>query len=249
MATIHLALDRIDASFTLTAGYGVIVGMALSLQGLRAQGFTSSPYTGNRLSTIETSDAGWSDDCEPGWYRIPTGVQIIRPATAAQLALTGMKDIAGTLHEQLLQWDLDVAYYGPGHPDWQRSFAHDALSSKHGHAYLTLHDTSISVADRTTYCETALAGASDGQGGRVNSALSYYAGFTVPANFRDVYPERAGSDNPPTGTTRFYSWVDPDDPSTALALGPGMTLNMVEGTIPSGTIIGRGANWHDSLTA
>ena len=253
MATIHFALDAVNADFTLAADYGHIVGMALSLNGLREQGFHSSTYVGNRLSTIDTTTAGWSDDCEPGWYRTPTGVQIIRPATASQTALAGMVNAAGTLHEQLLQWDLDVAFYGPGHPDWQRAFAHDALSSCHGHVYLTLHDTSNSVADRTTYCETLLAGASDGQSGRVASALQYYQGFgqpgfNVPASFSGMYPERAqaASEDPPTGTTIFYAWAGIGAPSTALTLG---NLNSVQGTIPPGTVIGRGATWHDSITA
>ena len=246
MATFHLALDAIDSDFTLAARYGRIVGLALSLQGLRDQGFAAGTYTGNRLSTIEHTAAGWNSDCERGWYRTPNGVQAMRPMTTAQAAVQGLIAATITLHQQLITWDADVAYYAPGHPDWQRVFAHDALASCHGHVYLTATDTSRSAADRTTYCETLLAGASDGQGGRIASALQYYAGFTVPSVFRTGYPERAGSDSPPTGTTRFYAWADPDTPGTALTLG---ALHTQEGTIPAGTILGPGASWHNSITA
>ena len=246
MATFHFALDAAGPGFTYTAGYGRIVGQDLSLAGLRAQGFAAATYRGNRLSTIEHDDAGFNSSCEPGWYRTPDGVQLAAPATAAQAEIDGMIAAGIATHSQLLVWDGDVTNHGPGHPDWQRVFAHDALASQHGHLYLTLNDTSISVADRTTYCQTVLAGASDGQGGRIDSAVSYYSGFTVPRVYRDLYAERAGSDSPPSGTTRFYSWVDPSDPSTALTLG---ALNMVEGAIPPGTILGPGATWHGSLSA
>ena len=246
MTTIHMALDAIDSDFTLAANYGRIVGMALSVRALRDQGFASGTYRGNRLSTIEHDAAGYDSGCEPGWYRTPTGVQLARPATTAQAALDAMIDAGGRLHQQLLEWDVDVTFHGPGHPDWQRTFAHDALATCHGHTYLVLTDTSISVADRTTYCETLLAGASDGQSGRIASALQYYAGFTVPRVFRNLYPERAGGENPPSGTTRFYAWCDPATPGTALTLG---TLHMIEGTIPAGTVLGHGATWHSSITA
>ena len=246
MATLHFALDAIDSDFTLANGWGYIAGMALSLQGLRNQGFGAGTYTGNRLSTIEHTDAGYNPDCEPGWYRTPNGVQVARPMNTAAVALQRMIDTLETLHNQLLLWDQDVTLHAPGHPDWQRVFAHDALATCHGHNYLVLTDTSISVADRTTYCNTLIAGASDGQGGRIASAEQYYAGFTVPRVFRDGYPERAGSDNPPTGTTRFYAWCDPDTPGTALTLG---ALHMVEGTIPPGTVLGPGATWMRSITA
>ena len=251
MTAIHFALDAIDSDFTLAARYGLIVGMALSVQGLRDQGFRGGIYTGNRLSTIEHDAAGYNGNCEPGWYRTPTGVQIARPMTTNAAALQGMIDAYEKLRNQTLEWDADVAFHGPGHPDWQRVFAHDTLASSLGHNYLVMNDTSISIADRTTYCQTLLAGASDGQGGRVDSALSYYAGFTttgfnIPRDFRDLYVERAGSAVPPTGTTRFYAWCDPASPSTALTLG---ALHMIEGTIPTGTVLGNGSTWFRSLTS
>ena len=251
MATIHFALDAVDSDHTLANGWGYIAGMALSVQGLRDQGFGAGTYTGNRLSTIEHDAAGYNSNCERGWYRTPTGVQIARPLTASAAALEGMIVALERLHQQLLSWAADIILHAPGHPDWQREFASDALSACHGHNYLVMTDTSRSVADRTTYCETLLAGASDGQSGRIASAQQYYVGFTqpgfnTPRPFRDLYPERAGSDNPPTGTTRFYAWSDPDDPGTALTLG---ALHMIEGTIPQGTILGPGATWHRSLTA
>ena len=246
MATFYLALDPAGTGFTYASGYGRIVGMALSQAALRAQGFTANPYRGNRLSTIEHDDSGFDAGCEPGWYRTPNGVQIAPPATTAQAALNGMIAAGGAIHSQLLTWDSDVTFHGPGHPDWQRTFAHDALATCHGFLYLVLNDTSISVADRTTTCETLLAGASDGQGGRIASALQYYAGFTVPRVFRELYPERAGSNNPPDGTTIFYGWTDPSDPGTPLTLG---SLHSIEGTIPAGTVLGHGATWHQGLTA
>ena len=251
MTTIHFALDAIDSDFTLAANYGRIVGMALSVAALRAQGFDAGTYTGNRLSTIEHDASGYSSDCQPGWYRTPTGVQSARPMTTSGAALGAMISTFLALRSQTLTWDADVAFHGPGHPDWQRVFAHDTLASCLGHNYLVLNDTSISVADRTTYCRTLLGGASNGQGGRVASALQYYAGFTttgfnIPQNFRDLYPERAGSDVPPVGTTRFYAWCDPATPGTALTLG---ALHMIEGTIPAGTVLGHGATWESSITA
>ena len=251
MATFHLALDAIDSDFTLATGYGYIVGMALSEQGLRDQGFGSGTYTGNRLSTIEHDASGFDANCERGWYRTPNGVQAARPMTAAALAIEEMIIALENLHRQLLEWDDDVTFHGPGHPDWQRSFAHDALASCHGHNYLVMTNTSHSVADRTTYCETLLAGASNGQGGRIASALQYYSGFTnpgfnTPRPFSDLYAERAGTDNPPTGTSIFYAWCDPATPGTALTLG---ALHSVQGTIPAGTVLGHGATWHRALTA
>ena len=246
MTTIHLALDAIDSDFTLGATYGRIVGMAMSVAGLRAQGFSQNPYAGNRLSTIEHDAAGFNSNCEPGWYRTPNGVQIARPLTAAGAEIVRMSDMADMLHNQLITWDADVAFYGPGKPDWQRQFAHDTLASCHGHNYLVLTDTNISVASRITYCETLLAGASDGQGGRIATAIQYYLGFTVPRVFRTAYPERGGTNNPPSGTTIYYAWSDPATPGTALDLDH---LHAIERAIPAGTVLGQGATWHLGLTA
>ena len=235
MATFHLALDAIDSDFTLAATYGEIVGIALSLQGLRDQGFAAGTYTGNRLSTIEHTDSGWNADCEPGWYRTPNGVQIARPLTAADRALETLRNETTLLHRQLLAWDEDVTIHGPGHPDWQRAFAHDALASAHGHVYLTVNDTGISVADRTTYVQTMILGASDGGGGLINSAQSFYSAFTTYGLFRTSYTDAS-----------HWGWVDPATPGTALALN---ALNEKSGTIPPGTILGHGAEWIESIAS
>ena len=113
MTTIHMALDAIDTDFTLAARYGRIVGMALSLEGLRAAGFSAGTYTGNRLSTIEHDASGFNSDCQPGWYRTPTGVQIARPMTASAAAVETMITTYNRLRNQLLTWDNDVAFFGP----------------------------------------------------------------------------------------------------------------------------------------
>ena len=235
MATINMALDAIGTDFTLANGYGHIVGMALTVQGLRDQGFASGTYRGNRLSTIDTSSAGWDSGCQPGWYKTTNGVQLARPMTNAAQALETMRNKGRAAHAQLLRWDHDVTFHGPGHADWQRAFAHDALASAHGHVYLTLHDTSISVADRSTYLDTLILGASDGSGGLINSAESFYAVFTTYGLYRSSYAD-----------TSYWAWVDPATPGTALTLN---ALNGNSGTIPSGTVLGYGATWINDITA
>ena len=250
MATVHLALDSLqDGNFPLASGHGLIVGMAFSLTGLRAQGFAAATYNGNKVVTIETTDAGWDHDCEPGWYFTNNTVRILRPMTTTQIAVADMMASVEKLHEQLVQWDDDIAYYGPGHPDWQRAFAHDALASCHGHVWATITKTSNTIADRKAYAETLLGGASDGQGGRIVSALGYYEAFTTPRHFRDSYKERAGNQDPPTGKPRFYAWCSIANPTTALNLGSLNRVQYAQNNLPAGLVLGRGATWHDTITA
>ena len=238
MALWHLGVDQHQG---LTLPNGRIAKMNRRRATIR-----DATYTGNRLSNIDDAAAGWDDDCVPGWFFINSAVE-----SSFSTGLGGMINKGIELHQQLLSWDDDVTYHGPGHPDWQRAYAHDALSSAHGHIYLTLTDTAISVADRTTYLETMLGGASDGQGGRIASAVGYYAGFRAqPAagTFRDGgYPERVVDPDDSSNTIpQFWAWVDPGTPGTALHLGE---LNAKSGNIPANILLGRGADWHASITA
>ena len=206
----------------------------------RDQSAITAPYTGNRLSQIDDQAAGWDDDCVPGWYFYNSGVHEDPPNNSVE----AMKAAFRLLHQQLIEWAVDIDSFSPGHPDWQRQFGHDALASAHGMAYNVAHDhANITVANRTSWANTMRLGASDGSSGVVDSALKFYALFTIPANFRDNYPER--TPDPTTGVPTFYGWVDPTSPTTALALN---ALASKAGAIPIGTILGPGADWIDRIT-
>ena len=210
MATIHFALDAIDSDFTLAANYGRIVGMAMKLQGLRDQGFGTGTYTGNRLSTIDTSTVGYNSSCEPNWYRTPTGVQIARPMTQADINLESIKSAFRGLHTQLHAWADGLDALSRGQPARLVSAGHNWLYYAHFAAYLVGTNqisgtifNNLSRAQRIAWANRTAQGAAD-----VTSPFQFY--------------QREGAISPDThplynGPTEPAVWVRPDN-ATALNL-------------------------------
>ena len=210
MATIHFALDAIDSDFTLASNYGHIVGQALSVQGLRNQGFDATTYTGNRLSSIEHTDAGYNADCEPGWYRTPDGVQIARPMTQAARDLEALKSAFRGLHNQLHNWADGLDALGRGQPFRLVNAGHNWLYYAHYASYLIANNqiagpdfNNLSAAQRIAWANRTAQGAAD-----VTSPFQFY--------------QREGAI--PEANTALYNgpqeptvWVRPND-ATALNL-------------------------------
>jgi len=210
MTTFHMALDAIDSDFTLAAGYGKIVGMAMSVQGLRSQGFAAGTYTGNRLSSIEHDATGFDSDCVPGWYRTPSGVQITRPMTQAAINLEAIKSAFRALHLQLHNWADGLDGMSRGQPLRLVQAGHNWLYFAHYGAYLVgtnqLHGTTfnnLSGAQRIAWAGRVAQGAAD-----VTSPFEFY--------------QQEGAISPDThvfynGPSEPITWVRPDN-ATALNL-------------------------------
>ena len=209
MTTIHLALDAIDSDFTLGATYGRIVGMAMSVAGLRAQGFSQNPYAGNRLSTIEHDAAGFNSNCEPGWYRTPNGVQIARPMTQAARDLESLKNALRSLHEQLHGWADGLDALSRGQPARLVQAGHNWLYFAHYAAYLVGTNqiagttfNNLSRAQRIAWAGRMAQGAAD-----VTSPFEFYQREGALLTSHPLY------DGPASPAT----WVRPDN-ATALNL-------------------------------
>ena len=207
----------------LTGNLGQIVAMGLDQSAVNAISADAHPQV------IDTS-GDWNDNAEPGWWltaRSSLHGYTLAPAAPAS-ALDTLKQAIRQLDAQLTQWAIDVERLSPPHRAWQRDFGHDALAAAHECAYLVCTDTSISIANRTSWCNTMRAGASDGSSGRIDSAESFYTQFTVRRTFPDEH----------------RCWVNPAQPTTPLALN---ALHQVTGTIPTGAL-DNGA-WIDDVTA
>ena len=73
---MYLALNEVDST-KYPLPKGLIVGMNLTLQGLRNAGFPAGTYTGNRLVNADHTDANvWDDDCNVGWHW--DGAKVVR---------------------------------------------------------------------------------------------------------------------------------------------------------------------------
>jgi len=93
MAIVTLAIDQIPVTETDRAPLpsGTILGIARSLQELRAAGFRSNPYRSgtSRIATIDDGAAGWDNNVDVGWYYVHSAtaadrrVQEVLPLTEA----------------------------------------------------------------------------------------------------------------------------------------------------------------------
>ena len=227
MAVLNLALDAIDSDFTLATGYGHIVGMGLSLQSLRNQGFRSGMYRGDRLSTIDTSSAGWNSDCTPGWYRTPTGVQIARPMTAAAVALEARKNAYRALHTQLHAWADGLDALARGQPVRLVNAGHQWLYFAHYSAYLIgtgqvagSDFSNLSGAQEIAWANRTAQGAAD-----VTSPFEFYQREGAIASAHALY-------NGPTGPA---VWVRPDN-ATALNLANSLHATSSPAFAPVGSV-------------
>ena len=246
MATFHLALDAIDSDFTLAATYGHIVGIALSEQGLRDQGFASGTYTGNRLSTIEHDASGWNSNCEPGWYRTPNGVQLARPMTQAAADLETLKTTFRNLHTQLHGWADGLEALSRGQPIRLVQAGHNWLYYAHYSAYLVGTNqiaggdfNNLSQAQRIAWANRTAQGAAD-----VTSPFEFY--------------QREGAI--PEGNAALYNgpmeptiWVRPDN-ATALNLANSLHSTTTPAFAPIAAVTIATINladggWIDALTA
>ena len=246
MTAIHFALDAIDSDFTLAARYGHIVGMALSVQGLRDQGFRGGTYTGNRLSTIEHDAAGFSADCEPGWYRAPTGVQIARPRTQAAIDLEAIKVAFRGLHTQLHGWADGLDALARGQPPRLVTAGHAWLYFAHFSAYLVGTNqiagsdfANLSGAQRIAWAGRMAQGAAD-----VTSPFQFYQREGAITDTSHVFY------NGPTGPA---TWVRPDN-ATALNLADALHASSTPAFAAAGGVdilnvdLSNGG-WIESITA
>ena len=114
-----------DAAPGLVLPNGLIRGIARTAAELRAAGFTTSPYSGTRLATIDETDSSkWDNDCEPGWYLVAGAVQRSRPPTPQEqltLDIARLKAIFALEEGESFRELLVRAYIDPqtdsGH-DW-----------------------------------------------------------------------------------------------------------------------------------
>ena len=244
MATIHFALDRIDG-FTLAARYGHIVGMALSVQGLRDQGFIAATYTGNRLSTIEHDASGFNSDCQPGWYRTPTGVQIARPMTQAAIDLQAKQNALRGLHTGLHGWADGLDTLSRGQPPRLVTAGHAWLYFKHFAAYLVGTNqlvspfNNLSDAKIIAWANRSAQGALDvtspfqfyqREGSITDTSHMFYNGPTAPATW--VRPDNATALNLASSLS--------SGSSTVFEAAAGVDISVVDLTTGS---------WIDALTA
>ena len=243
MATIHFALDAVDSDFPLASNYGYIVGMALSLQDLRDQGFSAGTYTGNRLSTIEHDAAGYNSSCEPGWYRTPTGVQIARPMTQAAIDLATIKNTFRNLHTQLHGWADGLDALARGQPPHLVNAGHAWLYHAHFAGYLVGTNqlaspfNNLSSAQRIAWANRKAQGAAD-----VRSPFEFYQ--------REGAITSGALENGPTGPA---TWVNP---STGVALN--LAASLYSGSTPAFAAAGgvdisvvnlTTGDWIEALTA
>ena len=245
MATFHFALDAIDSDFTLANGWGHIVGMALSLQGLRNQGFDATTYTGNRLSTIEHDATGFDSSCEAGWYRTPTGVQIARPLTQAALDLETLKRAFRALHSQLHVWADGLDALARGQPARLVQAGHNWLYFAHYSAYLIGTNqvagtvfNNLSASQRIAWANRTAQGAAD-----VTSPFEFY-------QREGAIPESSPLYN---GPQEPAVWVRPDN-ATALSLAGSLDSTTTPAFAPIAavdisTVDLSNGGWIESLTS
>ena len=245
MATIHMALDAINGSFTLATGYGHIVGMALSRAGLRSQGFVAGTYAGNRISTIDHTDSGWNSDCEPGWYRTPNGVQAAHPLTQAETDLLAKKNALRNHHNQLHVWADGLQGLSRGQPPRLVAAGAAWLYYAHFASYLVGTDqlvtpfNNLSDAQIIAWANRSGMGAAD-----VTSPFEFYQREGAITDSNDPFYD---------GPTGPATWVRPDNATalnladslhasstTPFAAGAGVDITVVDLTTGS---------WIDSLTA
>ena len=245
MTTIHFALDAVDSDFTLANGWGYIAGMGLSVESLRAQGFASGTYLGNRLSTIEHDAAGFNSDCEVGWYRSPTGVQIARPLTAAAQALLAKKNALRGLHTGLHGWADGLDTLSRGQPPRLVTAGHAWLYFKHFGAYLVGTNqlvspfNNLSDAQIIAWANRSAQGALDvtspfqfyqREGSITDTSHMFYNGPTAPATW--VRPDNATALNLASSLS--------SGSSTVFEAAAGVDISVVDLTTGS---------WIDALTA
>ena len=245
MTTIHFALDAVDSDFTLANGWGYIAGMAMSVAGLRAQGFAQNPYAGNRLSTIEHDAAGFDSSCERGWYRTPNGVQIARPLTQAARDLESLKNAFRGLHGQLHGWADGLDALSRGQPARLVQAGHNWLYFAHYAAYLVGTNqiagttfNNLSRAQRIAWTGRMAQGAAD-----VTSPFEFYQREGALASNHPLY-------DGPTGPA---TWVRPDN-ATALNLSASLHAASSPAfaaiaAVDIATVNLSDGDWIDALTA
>ena len=203
MATIHLALDSTgDAAYPLSNGYGVIVAMAGSRAGLRAQGFANPPYTGNRIATVDTETANWDNECQPGWHYLNGPVGEALPVSKVEQLRNSLYADYG----QLDAWGVGLNAQATGQPVERVNTGHDFLWRMRGGLFLISTNTTDYTIDQRIACaDNVRFGALD-----VDSVFAFYTHFSGVA------------------TDNWISWVRPAD---AVRLNLAQSV-VIPGTVP-----------------
>ena len=205
MTTKYLAIDR-DG---LTSPSGVIVGMSDSAQGLIDAGFPAATYTGDRVATIDTTNAlRWDNNCQVGWYYISNSAKVQGSRPASELDL-----LKFDIHKMLDSGDAvraEITRLGPGQDSAKTQQAHQWMWRARGGSYLIARDTQYTIAARRSWAQANILGPTDITGSTLTErVLNYFTHF---------------SGNSPTNWLTFASPVDAS--RTSLALSP-----VVAGTI------------------
>ena len=220
MATAWLALDPItDSGRSLATGNGLIVGMAFSQRALIDKGFAAPNYVNDRVVSIETSAAGWSNDCEPGWFFLNnSAVREFVPLTD----LEKLKIALRAAYAQLDAWVVGLNEQAIGQPVERVNTAHDFLWRMRGGMYLIANNsTTYSLAQRIAWANQIPMGAAD-----ITSVFAFYTHFSGVA------------------TDNWISWVNPVD-ATRTDLASSI---VVPGTFSDSVNLGL-PDWIEALTA
>ena len=229
MATIYLAIDNADG---LTLPAGEIVGMSDSEQGLRDAGFAASTYTGNRLTTVDDTAAGWNADAVPGWY-LTSRTNVNNYAIGPAVPPTDIQDLQNAIRAfqaQVVQWSHELNLKSIGQPQAKVAQGHARLYSALGAMYLICRNTTNSLTDRKAYATLMRRGAAD-----IQKPDDFYTEDTPS------YDEPRRGDNLAT----WHSWVD-------ISLNPVAQVNLadsvgVTGNIPVG--VSFLSDWASTITA
>ena len=220
MATVWLALDPIDdAGRPVASGNGLIVGMAFSAQDLIDRGFRAPDYINDRVVSIETSAAGWNNDCTPGWFYLNNS------AVREFVPLTNLEKLKISLradYAQLDEWVAGLNAQAIGQPVERVNTGHDFLWRMRGGMFLIARDsTTYTITQRIAWADQIRMGASD-----ITSVFAFYTHFSGVA------------------TDNWISWVNPVDASR-VELASSI---VVPGTIPETVNLGL-PDWIEALTA
>ena len=158
------------------------------------------------------------------------GAVTVLPQQTVSTDLDRLKEAAFNMHGQLLGWTLQLEAARFGQPQEEVNKGHDFLTYAHRGAYIILHRTTISLANRIRFCQQMALGAAD---------------TTSPHEFY----QKAHTLSAPTGPN---VWVNPNNGArvnlaTSAHLSGSGNLNLLASSIPTDVDFNSGA-WILELT-
>ena len=230
MATVYLAMDSATG---LTLPRGRIAGLSDSVQGLRDAGFTTSPYSGTRLTTIDDAAANWNSDVEPGWFLF-TRTSATNFTLGQSRPLTDLDDLRQAIRDfqsQVVVWSANLNARGVGQPIAKIDQGHNRLYSGLAATYLICNNNTDHTLDqRKQYATLMRFGAAD------------------ITKVDDFYTEDTGTFNPPPNrgdSGDWFTWVN-------ISANPIARVNLVNSVSVTGTIaasVNLLGNWFEDITS